>query len=59
MPAINSPIYAQVAFNLPLDTIFTYRVDDPAIVARLAVGKRVLAPFRKRLTSGYLVAWGD
>ena len=59
MSAINPPIYAQVAFNLPLDTIFTYLVDDPAIISRLVVGKRVLAPFRKRLTSGYLVAWGD
>ncbi|MEA3348452.1 MAG: primosomal protein N', partial [Pseudomonadota bacterium] len=54
-----SSLYAQIAFNLPLDTVFTYRVDDPAIVARLAVGKRVLAPFRNRLTSGYLVSWGD
>lgn len=53
------PIYAQVAFNLPLDTIFTYRVDDPTIISCLSVGKRVLAPFRNRLTSGYLVAWGD
>lgn len=59
MPEINSHIYAQVAFNLPLDTTFTYLVDDPAIISRLAVGKRVLAPFRKRLSSGYLVAWGD
>ncbi len=51
--------YAQVAFNLPLNTIFTYRVDDPAIIARLLVGKRVLAPFRNRLTSGYLVGWSE
>ena len=59
MIVIAPPLFAQVAFNLPLDTIFTYRVDDPAIISRLAVGKRVLAPFRNRLTSGYLVAWGD
>ncbi|MCD6292231.1 MAG: primosomal protein N' [Deltaproteobacteria bacterium] len=54
-----SPLYAQVAFNLPLETVFTYRVDDPLIIARLMVGKRVLAPFRNRLTSGYLVGWSD
>ncbi|MBN2809048.1 MAG: primosomal protein N' [Deltaproteobacteria bacterium] len=59
MSVINLPVYAQVAFNLPLDTLFTYLVVDPAIRSRLAVGKRVLAPFRQRLTSGYLVAWDD
>ncbi|MCD6535286.1 MAG: primosomal protein N' [Deltaproteobacteria bacterium] len=55
----SSPLYAQVAFNLPLNTTFTYRVDDSAIIARLLVGKRVLAPFRNRLTSGYLVGWSE
>ncbi len=59
MSAISPPLYAQVAFNLPLDTIFTYLVGDHAIATRLAVGKRVLAPFRNRLTSGYLLAWSE
>ncbi|MEA3333845.1 MAG: primosomal protein N' [Pseudomonadota bacterium] len=59
MSESSSLLYAQVAFNLPLDTVFTYRVDDPVIISRLLVGKRVLAPFRNRLTSGYLVAWSD
>ncbi len=55
-PAFSPPLYAQVVFNLPLDTIFTYLVDDSALSSELAIGKRVLAPFRNRLTSGYLVA---
>jgi len=53
------PLYAQVVFNLPLSVEFTYLVADPFLVARLEVGKRVLASFRKRLTSGYLLGWSS
>ncbi|MBN2704970.1 MAG: DEAD/DEAH box helicase family protein, partial [Deltaproteobacteria bacterium] len=53
------PLYAQVVFNLPLSVEFTYLVSDPFLAARLEVGKRVLASFRKRLTSGYLLGWSS
>ncbi len=52
--ASESKLYAQVVFNLPLDTSFTYLVDN-SLRPQIAVGKRVLAPFRKRIQSGYLV----
>lgn len=51
-----APLYAQVVFNLPLDTIFTYLIDDPDLKKRVVVGKRVLAPFRNRTQNGYIVA---
>ena len=51
-----SKLYAQVVFNLPLDTSFTYLVDDHDLILKVALGKRVLAPFRNRIQSGYLVA---
>ncbi len=53
--AAKSKLYAQVVFNLPLDISFTYLVDD-CQRGDIAVGKRVLAPFRNRVQSGYLVA---
>ncbi|HIE06805.1 MAG TPA: hypothetical protein EYP64_02030, partial [Desulfarculaceae bacterium] len=51
-----SKLYVQVVFNLPLDTSFTYLVDDHDLILKVALGKRVLAPFRNRIQSGYLVA---
>jgi len=51
-----APLYAQVVFNLPLDTVFTYLIDDPGLQNRASVGKRVLAPFRNRTQNGYIVA---
>jgi len=55
-PPATTPLYAQVVFNLPLDTVFTYLIDDPDLQNRVAVGKRVLAPFRNRTQNGYIVA---
>ncbi len=52
----NPPIFAQVAFNLPLDTLFTYIIEDTNMQNRAAIGKQVLAPFRNRPQSGYIVA---
>lgn len=49
--------YADVAINIPLDTLFTYVVEDERLLSRLAVGKRVLVPFRGRQISGYLLGW--
>jgi primosomal protein N' (replication factor Y) len=44
--------YLKVAFNLPLPNLFTYR-NSPTSPASL--GRRVEAPFGKRLCSGYVV----
>ncbi len=54
--ATAAPLYAQVVFNLPLDTVFTYLIDNPDLQNRAAIGKRVLAPFRNRTQNGYIVA---
>jgi len=51
-----SRLYVQVVFNLPLDKSFTYLIDDHDLTPKIEIGKRVLAPFRNRLQSGYLVA---
>ncbi len=46
--------YLKIAFNLPLNTLFTYAV--PAdLQPRIKVGKRVLAPFGSRRLTGYIV----
>jgi primosomal protein N' (replication factor Y) len=47
-------LFARVAFNLPLEKVFTYRV-EAGIKPCPAIGKRVLARFRGRPTGGYLV----
>ena len=55
-----SGLYADVVFDRPLDHAFTYAI--PAeLVAKVAVGKRVEAPFGKggRLTSGFCVRVTD
>lgn len=47
-------LYAQVAFPLPLDKCFDYRIPS-AFVEKVAVGSRVRAPFGKGRKTGYLV----
>ena len=48
-----SPGYFDVVFNIPLDQVFSYRGDE---AARAAPGKRVMAPFGRRESLGYIVA---
>ncbi len=43
-----------VAIPLPLDGPFTYRVPDE-LVPRVAVGRRVLVPFRNKIRAGFIV----
>ncbi|MBN2333276.1 MAG: primosomal protein N' [Deltaproteobacteria bacterium] len=52
-------MFADVALNLPLETLFTYMVEDVRMAAQLEVGKRVLVPFRGRQVSGYLISLRD
>jgi len=49
-------LFADVVFDRPLDHAFTYSV-PPALTERIAVGKRVLAPFGRgdRAVSGFCV----
>jgi primosomal protein N' (replication factor Y) len=47
--------YAEVAFPLPLDRTFTYRI-PPALRDRALPGARVVAPFGPRRLAGTLVA---
>jgi primosomal protein N' (replication factor Y) len=47
-----SPVYLDLVFNIPLDQVFTYRVDPKGEGAK---GKRAMAPFGKREVLGYIV----
>ncbi|MCX7023406.1 MAG: primosomal protein N' [Spirochaetes bacterium] len=48
--------YAQVAFDIPVDRVFTYRV-DPGTEVR--VGVRVEAPFGRRELTGFVTGLAD
>ncbi|MDD5423073.1 MAG: primosomal protein N', partial [Candidatus Omnitrophica bacterium] len=55
---MNAPKYAQVAVALPIDRIFHYSI--PASLSdRIAIGKRVFAPFTNRTVVGYVVGFSD
>ncbi len=43
--------YVNIAFNLPVDSLFTYSVPDE-LRENLQIGMRVLAPLGKRKISG-------
>ena len=47
-------LYAEVAFNLPLEFVYTYSVPE-GLAKTLAAGKRVEAPFGPRRMVGYCV----
>ncbi len=47
--------YVQIAFNLPLDKLFYYRIPDN-LQPKIKVGQRVLAPFGVRKLTGYVAA---
>lgn len=55
---MNSPAYALVVFNLPLQESFTYEI-PPQFTGQVKVGMRVLVPFGKRRITGYVVALSD
>lgn len=50
--------YVNIAFNLPVDSLFTYTVPDE-LEDNLQIGTRVLAPFGKRKTTGVAVEFTD
>lgn len=48
-------MFVQIAVDIPVENTFTYAV--PAeLESAVAVGKRVLAPFGKKQTTGYVIA---
>lgn len=49
--SMQSESFAQVAFDLPVEKTFTYRV-PPGLSRRVAVGARVTAPLGRRLLTG-------
>ena len=55
---IAAPIFAEIAFALPLDQTFTYAVPD-VLRDRVAVGMRAVAPFQTRIETGYIVSLSD
>ncbi|MDL2228932.1 primosomal protein N' [Treponema sp. OttesenSCG-928-L16] len=48
----SSPSYLDVVFDIPLDQIFTYRMDEKE---ESSPGKRVMAPFGRRESLGYVI----
>jgi primosomal protein N' (replication factor Y) len=54
-PPSGRGIFAEVAFNLPIDQTYSYIVPEN-LAARIAPGKRVEAPFGPRVETGYCVA---
>ena len=49
-----SELFADVAVDLPLDGVFTYRVPCE-LHNEVELGRRVLVPFRNRMVTGYVV----
>ena len=47
------PKFVEVAFPLPIDETFTYGIPETGDAP--ALGQRVLAPFRHRMLTGYIV----
>ncbi len=47
-------MFAEIAFDIPLDRLFTYAIPDD-LEAVLMPGHRVLAPFGKKKITGYVV----
>jgi primosomal protein N' (replication factor Y) len=58
VPGHDTRAYASVALNVPLDTLFDYRVPEP-LRADIAPGARVRVPFGRREMIGYCVAFPD
>ena len=48
--------YAEVAFNLPIKEVFTYKI-PPQFTGKVQVGMRVFVPFGRRRITGYVVAF--
>ena len=46
--------FAEVAFNLPIKEVFTYKI-PPEFLGKVQVGMRVLVPFGRRRITGYVV----
>ena len=46
--------FAEVAFNLPIKEVFTYKI-PPEFFGKVQVGMRVFVPFGKRRITGYVV----
>ena len=46
--------YANIAFNLPIDSLFTYLIPQ-SLSEEIKIGSRVLVPFGKRSTTGIVL----
>lgn len=46
--------FAEVAFNLPIKEVFTYKI-PPEFLGKVQVGMRVFVPFGRRRITGYVV----
>jgi primosomal protein N' (replication factor Y) len=56
--AMRASAYAAVVLNLPMDTVFHYRVPE-SLRGRIEPGHRVVVPFRDRRLEGICVALTD
>ena len=46
--------FAEVAFNLPIKEVFSYKI-PPEFLGKVQVGMRVFVPFGRRHITGYVV----
>jgi len=53
-----SELFANVAFNLPLENLFTYSIPQH-LISKAAAGKRVIAGFGKKKITGMIVSIAD
>ena len=60
IPRVTAPSgpFVGVALDLPMDTLFTYRVPDPWR-NRVRIGQRVRVPFRKKHLVGLVAEVSD
>ena len=56
MPANETRTYASVALNVPLDSLFDYRIPEP-LRDEIEIGARVRVPFGRREMVGYCVGF--
>lgn len=51
---MHKDLFAEIAFNLPLDKTFHYKIPQ-SLIHNVKIGKRVLTPFGHRKYTGYVI----
>lgn len=51
-------LYANIALNIPINKLFTYKVPD-FYIKSISIGKRVLVPFSHKILTGIVVSFSE